>query len=181
MSGKFWSQNKEWRNYLEIRVETTAHCSKTRDLRQKRNKLPLKSYLKHKLDILGSNENNFLNNLRQSSSSYVETELLFTVSSQRGDLTNKAIMGLYNQSWEFEGQNSHILFLGIPRIFLRIPKSLLKGSFQIDSEFGSWGKVTFSWKWSQVQDIDPAWRCQARNETFGSHPNLKTCRQMSPC
>ena len=49
-------------------------------------------------------------------------------------------MGLNNQSWEFHGQNSHILFLGIPRIFLRIPKSLLKGSFQIDLEFGSGGK-----------------------------------------
>ena len=67
VSGKFWSQNKEWRNYAEIRAETTAHCSKIRDLRQKRNKLSLKSYLKHKLDILGSNENNFLNNIRQSS------------------------------------------------------------------------------------------------------------------
>ena len=52
-------------------------------------------------------------------------------------------MGLNNQSWEFHGQNSHILFLGIPRIFLRIPKSLLKGSFQIDLEFGSGGKPHF--------------------------------------
>ena len=30
-------------------------------------KLSLESYLKHKLNILGSNENNFLNNIRQSS------------------------------------------------------------------------------------------------------------------
>ena len=43
-------------------------------------------------------------------------------------------MGIYSQSWEFQGQNSHILFFGIHRIFLRIPKSLLKRSFQIDSE-----------------------------------------------
>ena len=67
VSGTFWSQNKEWRNYAEIRAETTAHSSKIRDLRQKRNMLSLKSYLKHKLNILGSNENNFLNNIRQSS------------------------------------------------------------------------------------------------------------------
>ena len=65
------------------------------------------------------------------------------MSSHNGDLTNKAAMGLNNHSWEFHGQNSHILFLGIPRIFLRIPKSLLKGSFQIDLEFGSGGKPHF--------------------------------------
>ena len=52
-------------------------------------------------------------------------------------------MGLNNQSWEFHGQNSHILFVGIPRIFPRIPKSLLKGSFQIDLEFGNGGKPHF--------------------------------------
>ena len=149
MSGKFWSQNKEWRNYAEIRAETTAHCSKIRDLRQKRNKLSLKSYLKHKLDILGSNENNFLNNIRQSSwSRELRIKLRLTCFSQcplavATWQTNKAAMGLYNQSWEFQGQNSHILFFGIPRIFLRIPKSRLKGSFQIDSEFGSGGKPHF--------------------------------------
>ena len=66
VSGKFWSQNKEWRNYAQIRAETTARCSKIRDLRQTRNKRSHKSYLKHKLEILRSNNNIFLDSFRQS-------------------------------------------------------------------------------------------------------------------
>ena len=66
VSGKFWSQNKEWRNYAQIRAETTARCSKIRDLRQTRNKRSHKSYLKHKLEILRSNKNIFLDSFRQS-------------------------------------------------------------------------------------------------------------------
>ena len=80
-------------------------------------------------------------------------------------------MGLYNLSWEFQGQNSHILFLGIPRIFLRIPKSLLKGSFEIAIRNLGVGESHIFMKVESV----------ARNENFGSHPNLKICRQMSSC